>query len=215
MPRTKAAILPKYKIATHETFDLLMLRSDLREQSQKIPPDDKVFVHFATELYPFIAALLDPVPTLDELYRYSPKALDGLYLNVRRAVPTWFDDTEYTEESVTFSDGKKITVRSKRPSVILRLVALQVEAESKPPLNNARREFFRFMYYPSVAGCSVGDVPSEEYARSIMSTDDLLLWDAAARRQVPTWFDSMETVAALVLSPEQQKAEEKKSVMPE
>jgi len=215
MPKRKATTLPKYKIATYETYDLLMLRDDLREQSQRIPPDDKVFVHFATEIYPLIAALLDPVPTPEELYRYSPKALDALYLNVRRAVPKWFDDTEYTEEPVTFSDGKKITVQSKRPSVILRLIALQGEATNKPPLNNARREFFRFLYYPNVAGCSVGNVPSEEYARSIMSTDDLLLWDTAARRQIPSWFETMEKVAELVLSPAEQKAEEKKSVMPE
>lgn len=213
MARKKpAANIQKYSIRPKATWDISMLRVDLEEQADQSPPADKLLAFFARHIYPSLAVLLDPMPTLDDLYHYPPQALDALYLDVRRHVPAWFDDAELTEESLTFSDGKKITVQSKRPSVVMKLNCLEQTAQNDKPMDNIRREVFRSVYYPKLAGCSSGQVPTVEYARAEMSMEDLQLWYDAARRQNPDWFISLEELARQ--NQLNQQTAEKKSVTP-
>lgn len=180
----------------HATWDLSMLRADLEEQFSLKPPEDKVLAYFAKEIYAGLTACTYPMATLEEAYAMKPSEWDEWFLEARKVNPSWFDESELTEESVTFSDGKKITVRSMRPSTLMKREALDADAQAGKPLENVRRELFRAVYYPKLAGCSVGNVPEESYARSIMTMEDLELWYAAAKRQVPSWFATLEEIAA-------------------
>jgi len=180
------------------TWDISMLRADLEDQSKLNVSDnpDKVLAYFMENIYPGLAACTTPLPTLNEAYSMTPSDLDAWYLQARKVNPAWFDDSELTEEYITFSDGKKITVLSKRPSTLMKRAALEVAVEEGATLENIRREVFRSIYYPKLAGCSVGDVPDELTARSEMTMEDLNLWYEACKRQCPEWFVSLEELAA-------------------
>lgn len=188
---------------------------DLDEWAKKEAGDDEILEFFARTYYPNLAACTQPMPTLLEAYSLNG-SLDSWYDAVREVNPDIFDNTEFTEEEVEFSDGKKITVRSIRPSVLLKRVTLENEArkaspvletenkeddpetnksdkENKPVIN-IRAEKFRLIYYPLLAGCSFGDVPDYPTALA-MSPTDKQLWYNAAHRQVYNWFMSHEQIA--------------------
>lgn len=178
------------------TWDISMLRVDLEEKARVSPAENKAFQYFAENIYPPLAACTDPMPTLEEAFAMPPAEWDQWYLLAREKNPSWFDDSPLTEEAVEFSDGRIITVQSMRPSTLMKRETLDAEAEAGEPLENTRREVFRSIYYPKLAGCSIGNVPEEADARSIMGMEDLQLWYDAAKRQCPSWFVTLEELAA-------------------
>ena len=177
------------------TWDISMLRVDLEEKARLSPADNQAFQYFAENIYPALAACTDPMPTLDEAYNMPPAEWDQWYLHAREKNSSWFDDAELTEESIRLSDGAIITIQSQRPSTLMRRETLDAQAQAGEPLENIRRELFRSVYYPKLAGCSIGQVPDESDARSLMSMEDLELWYDAAKRQCPEWFVTLEELA--------------------
>lgn len=190
------------------SWDAVMLRTELEEKYSDPKLEVTPLISFAKNMYPAFAASTSPAPTLEEAYA-AVDIVDDWFLVVKQLNPSWFTETEFTEEEITFSDGNIITVKSQRPSVLIRKDILEYEASKEPPLDNVRRELFRSIYYPLLAGCSFGELPSSEEARTQMSADDIQLWYDTAKRQNPDWFIPFEELATR--NQQMQKDLEKKS----
>ena len=172
-----------------------MLLFDLQERAAAEKYSDPVLGFFAENIYPALAACSEPMPEVMAAFRFTCDELDKWFFTVKIYNPSWFEDGELSEEVIKFSDGKKIIIKSKRPSVVMQRVRLEDAASHEEPLDNIRRETFRFIYYPKLAGCSFGDVPDSEYARTQMSEAEIQSWYDAAKRQIPDWFIPLEQIA--------------------
>jgi hypothetical protein len=188
------------------------LRDRLSEEAPKEAGENKLLAFFAREIYPLLASCSAPIVPLEKAFRLPPQDLDNWYQAARQVNPTWFDLSELTEEEVTFSDGRTITVQSNRPSVMIRRMYLEEQLDQGTPFEAPRDEMFRRHLYPRLAGCSVGDVPTLEYAMAELSDErDLPFWYDAAKRQIPAWFQSLEEAAAqAVLDAKDEQAKKNK-----
>jgi len=204
----------KPRIISEASVDVsYFLFPDLDEWAKKEANGDVLLEFFARSVYPNLAACTQPMPSLQEAYNLNG-SLDGWYDAVREVNPDTFDNSEFTEEEVIFSDERKIVVKSIRPSVILHRVKLEDDAKKATPETkegetpNVRNEVFRVAYYPLLAGCSFGDVPDYDTALA-MSPMDKQLWYQAARRQVPNWFLTNEQIAERNLEASQEASKKK------
>ncbi len=117
---------------------------------------------------------------------------DGTSLTVSEA--TWLEDTKLLE----YEDAARLT-----NDVELK------KAEGRTLSRIEQKvQFFRLNIYPKLAACSSGDVPSEEEARQ-MPSSELNRWYAACKRVNPDWFSVFEQ--AMNQTAEQLAEEQKKS----
>lgn len=181
-------------------WDMSMERNAIEEQARadrvKLNGSgDPALLYFQEMIYADLAAAsVGNVPALQEAFHLDPEELDAWHLAVANVNPSWYAVTEYTQEDIQIGDHK-LTVLSLRPSVLMRRMQLELEAEKQPPTNNASRELFRMTIYPRLAACSLGDLPTEEAARQEWGLDELNVWYGAAKRQIPSWFLTLEAVA--------------------
>lgn len=182
------------------SWDMSMERRELEEQARaqkekKDPAADPVLLYFQETIYPALASCsTGDVPDLATAFPLPPADLDCWYEASRELNQSWYDPGELIERLVTLSDGSTITVQSRRPSVLLRRFRLDLEVEQGASLDNLRKEVFRVTYYPKLAGCSVGNVPSMEEARTQWSEEDLQAWYDAAVEVIPEWFLHLEQI---------------------
>ncbi len=106
-------------------------------------------------------------------------------------------------EKVVFSDGSVLIVQEESWDCAMLLEEMERQARENPS-DDPKTQLFRQMFYPKLAACSSGDVPSEEEARA-MPSEQLDKWYEAAKRVNPKWF-----AAIVALTKEAEKAEEKK-----
>ncbi len=117
---------------------------------------------------------------------------DGTSLTVSEA--TWLEDTkllELEDQARLVNDAETKAAEGRE------LTRLEQKVQ-----------FFRLNIYPKMAACSTGDVPSEEEARS-MPSSELNHWYAACKRVNPDWFSVFEQ--NMNQTAEQLAAEQKKS----
>lgn len=183
------------------SWDMSMDRREIEDQAraekakQNGSGDPELFF-FHEEIYAGLAACSSgEIPELQKAFHLHPQDLDGWWQTAREVNPGWYEPGELIEHAIKISDGSAITVLSKRPSVVIRRFHLDREAERGAPLDNSRKEIFRVIYYPKLAGCSTGDVPSMEEARTQWGEEDLQAWYDAAKQVVPEWFLSLEELA--------------------
>lgn len=108
-------------------------------------------------------------------------------------------------EQVVFSDGSCLTVSQESWDIAMRLEEMERVAREEP-LPDVKAQIFREMFYPKLAACSSGDVPTEEEARA-MPSEELDKWYEAVKRVNPKWF-----VVFDVLTEEAKKEEKKRRV---
>lgn len=106
-------------------------------------------------------------------------------------------------EEVIFSDGSCLTVSEENWDTAMRLSELESEAQAAP-LEDPRAQLFHSMFYPKLAACSSGDVPTEVEARQMPSAE-LDKWYAVVKRLNPQWFAVIDA-----LTKEAQAAEKKR-----
>jgi hypothetical protein len=110
--------------------------------------------------------------------------------------PDSFIDEHTEPETVIFRDGSTVTVYpAYLPSVLMRMHQLDQDAEQGPAEEAVSAVTFRVLYYPKLAGCSTGAVPTLEQARSEWPTAELDRWYGAARRVNPQLFLPLEEIA--------------------
>lgn len=156
---------------------------------------NKELLFFQEVLYSGLAAYsTGDVPALQDAFTLSDENIDLWHLAVAELNPSRYVVQAYEQEALEIGE-RRITVLSLRPSVLMRRAHLEQESEQQQPLQNQRSEVFRVVYYPRLAGCSIGDVPSEIEARQELSVDELEAWYDVAKRMIPPWFLPVEEIA--------------------
>lgn len=182
------------------SWDISMLRLEIEQQARADRArlngsGDPDLLYFHEMIYSDLAAASDgSVPSLQDAFQLAPEDLDAWQLAVAEVNPNWYAAQSHEQEEIEIGE-RKITVLSLRPSVLMRRNQLETLAQKKSPSENIRQQVFRQAYYPRLAACSLGDIPTEEEARSEWSTEDLQIWYDAAKRQIPFWFISLEQAA--------------------
>jgi hypothetical protein len=200
-------------------WDLAMLRDEIassaRADKAKLNgKGDPVLLYFQEEIYSYLAGCSVPAPALEESFRLSDEDLDAWYEAAREVNPGLFSDAETAQQVVTFGDGSQITVLSaNRPSVLRRLSRLDAQVSQEAPSENIRTETFRVLYYPKLAACSIGDVPSPQEARVDWPEAELNHWYEAVYAVNPEWFKPLEQIAEQNQA-RAQKAEKKRKRRP-
>jgi hypothetical protein len=185
------------------SWDMSMDRSEIEDQARAAKTQangsgDPMLFFFWEEIYAGLAACsTGDVPDVHKAYQLlqdHPEDIDA-WFQLARGVTGWYESGELTEQLVQVNDSTSIKCLSMRPSVVMRRYALDLEVDKQEPLPNIRKEVFRVTYYPKLAGCSVGDVPSMDEARAGWGEDDLQLWYDGAKAVIPEWFLSLEELA--------------------
>ena len=185
------------------SWDISMARTameeDARAQKAKLNGSgDPDFLFFFEAIYaPLAACSTGDVPTVEQAYQLPPDAWDRWYETARAVDPDTFGDEVIEPETVELRDGSKITILpSYLPSVQMQLQRLERLAnEAQAEGESVSTVTFRLLYYPRLAACSTGDVPSMDEARSEWPTAELDRWYQAARRTNPRLFLPLEEIA--------------------
>lgn len=125
-------------------------------------------------------------------------------------------------EVVEFRDGTKVTVTEANWEADMRVGAMEKEvniridkmvAESTAPLTESEVSYITFVqtFYPKLAACSTGDVPTEREAFDMPSAEREK-WYAAVRRVNPLWFQALD--AFIEKAEASEKAMKKKGTKP-
>lgn len=150
---------------------------------------EKLFFHEV--IYPGLAAYsVGNVPNVDDAFLLSDTDLDNWHLLVSKLNPGRYLSTEYKQKEIKLGD-RSITVLSNRPSVLMRRIHLEDEVGKLVPLDNPKRQNFRVIFYPKMAGCSL-NAPTETEARQDLSGDELQLWYETCAEMIPAWFKLVE-----------------------
>lgn len=178
---------------------------DLGTQATATTFEDQALAVFARVYYPVLAACTDGAPSLEESYRVEPDKLDQWFALCCDQNTDWLGKQSYKEETVKLN-GSKMVIKSRRPSVEMRLARLQQEAAKDSPSENPKDEEYRTGAYLGAAAASFGDVPTPHQARHEWSLKDMNAWHAAVRKMIPEWYAPEE-----VTEQEKQTEAEKKS----
>lgn len=181
---------------TEENWAISMTLSEERRKAIEKPLEDGRLQYFREEIYPLLSAPASgDVPSLEAAYAMvedAPAELDEWYEAVQRINPNWFQWLQHHDtEKVVFSDESSLYVTDGNvPSGFMKIRDL----ENSTPLNDedTRAQIFRMVFYPKLAACSIGDVPSVIEARDAMPTDELNKWYEAVCRVNPHWFKALQ-----------------------
>lgn len=171
------------------------LEEELKDKYSSSPEAQLLFFH--EFIYaPLAAASTGDVPSVDQAFQLPAQALDAWFEAARMVDPESFSDEHTEPETVTFRDGSQITiVPAYLPSVLLKQHQLETAAEQGDPEDTVSMVTFRLLYYPRLAACSTGDVPSMEEARTQWPASELNAWYQAAKRVNPKLFLPLEELA--------------------
>lgn len=181
-------------------WDQSMERSAIEEQARADRArlngtGDPELLFFQENIYAGLAAVSEgAVPPLEMAFKLLAHDLDDWYMHVQEMNPTWYLVSEFKEIPIKLGDYEFV-VQSMRPSVLMRRMHIETEFGKQPPLPNIKQEVFRIGYYPKLAGCSVGNVPSMEAARTELTETELQSWYDAGKQMIPSWFESLEEQA--------------------
>jgi hypothetical protein len=142
---------------------------------------------FARLYYPVLAACTDNPPSLEASFKAEPNDLDNWFLLACELNPEWLGKQKYTEETIKLN-GKTITIKSRRPSVELRLATLQEQSKNDKPLDKPKDEEYRTNGYIGVAAASFGNVPSAYQAKHDLELEEFNLWHKTVRTVIPEWY---------------------------
>lgn len=177
---------------TQETWNISMRLSELRRKAGDNPLDDRRLQYFRDEIYSLLIppASGDNIPSLEDAYAMlenSPEHLNEWYRVVQRINPGWFQWLQHhDDELVNFSDGTSlVVVDANVPSGIMKIRDL--ENDPGPATENLETEIFKTVFYPKLAACSAGQVPSRLDAQN-WPTVELNKWYEAVNRVNPQWF---------------------------
>src|SRR5262245_56816325 len=131
---------------------------DLGTQAAASEYEDQALTVFARVYWPVLAACTDNAPSLAESYKCNPDEIDKWFALACDQNIDWLGKQSYKEESIRLN-GSKLVIKSRRPSVEMRLAQLQQEAAKESPLDYPKDEEYRKGAYLGAAAASFGDVP--------------------------------------------------------
>lgn len=175
------------KLKVHEISNAdLDLFMDLSNEAES--HDDAALNAFAHLYYPVLAACTYDAPALKQAYETDPADLDLWFALCCELNTDWLGKQTYTEESIKLN-GKTIVVKSRRPSVEMRLAQYQQAATQTKPLDNPKDEAYRLGGYIAAAAASFGDVPTPVQARHALSLKEFSLWHRTVKALIPEWYE--------------------------
>lgn len=196
-------------------YDMSLDRDTIEQQAreERIKQNgsgDKAILFFQEVIFSGLSAFsTGDIPSLHDAFKLSPDDLDNWHLEIAQLNPGLYIVKEYRQKEIKIGD-RSIIVLSNRPSVMMKRVALEVEAESKPATGNIKKDFFIVSQYPRMAGCSIGDVPTSQEALTDLTIEELDIWYTAAKEMLPAWFETQEEISEREVI--NQKEDKKKSV---
>lgn len=186
--------------------------ADQELKAERMESADKTLMFFARTYYPILyACTRAECPTLEKAYAMGDD-LDLWYAAVLEVNVDLLKQLPEKKESraLAFRDDTQIQVHASRdlPSFMIRLHRLEQEAEDNPPAD-PNEISFRLIFYPKIAACSTGDVPSADQA-VLFPRIELARWTTIVMEQNPQWFEVLQEKASAL---EKQKEIEKKREM--
>ena len=168
---------------------------------------------FKRDFYPLLAAVsefpsLGVIMSPEDAYALPHTDLDNWYMAVWRMNPDWFSETApkiFDSELVALRDGSTVElVESKgRPSFILRLAQLEENGMLYPKKDDDER-MFQVVFYPKMAGCSIGKFPDEDTMRAWPTAEINKVYEAAKRKN-PAWFFALDAISERARESEEKK----------
>ncbi len=168
---------------------------DQAKEAAESTYEDAGLSAFAMAYYPVLLACTESPPSLEESYKKSPDDIDNWFLLCCQLNQEWLGKTSYTQEDIKIN-GKKITVKSLRPSVGIRLATLEKEQTQEKQLSNEKDEAYRMGYWLLAASASFGNVPSAYQAKHDLGISEYKLWHETVRKLIPEWFGEVEATPA-------------------
>jgi len=161
---------------------------------------DSDFGFFYKTFYPVLfACSKGDLPSASESYALPAEKLDQWYLAVWELNPDLLGEfkTEQRDRFVEFRDGStlRLTECNDLPSIIMRLVRYESEAQAR--LDVPEEEVaFRNYVYPKMAACVVGEAPAVDDVVANYPHSEIAKWSAVAMDLNPKWFQLIFDEAA-------------------
>lgn len=175
-------------IKVHEVSSAdLDLFKRLSEDATKTKYEDAGLFALALGYYPIFAACSDNPPSLEESYKKTPDDLDNWFLLCCQLNQDWMGEIVYKQESIEV-DGRSITVKSRRPSVEIRLAQLEQELKQEKPCDIESDQEYKLGSYLPAAAASFGKVPTAYAAKHELGIKDFGLWHGTVRKLIPEWY---------------------------
>lgn len=173
-----------------------MARSAIETEARKADGTPEL-LYFQEFIYaPLAACSSGDVPTVEQAFQLPAEDLDAWFEAARDLDPESYTGEHVEPETVVFRDGSTITVLpAYLPSVLRKQHRLESEAGMVPEDEPVTTVTFRVLYYPKLAGCSTGDVPTLEQARLEWPASELDRWYQAVKRVNPQIFLPLEELA--------------------
>lgn len=165
----------------------LDLFQDMSTEAGKAEYEDTGLLAFAQAYYPVYAACTDNPPSLEVAYKKSDDDKDNWYLLCAQLNQEWLGKVVYTEETIKINN-KNIVIKSRRPSVDLRLASLEQTLKAEKPLESANDEDYRMGAYIAAAAASFGNIPTAYQAKHELGLKEFSLWHKTVRRLIPEWY---------------------------
>jgi len=215
LQRVSVALSKEWQITVFENdWAMSRKRSRLESGAPELKPDSSTLEYFQKNFYPLLASVAEgDVPNAEAAFDLPRDVLDIWYLAVWQMNPDWFN-YEFTNETRTkvieFRDGTQVVMTQTRnlPSFMLRLYDLELEAVLNPD-PDPEAQLFNTVFYPKMAACTVGEIPTREDARR-WPMSEVNKWYEAAQEIEPDWFAALEGVSEEVAK-EKAKQEKKKA----
>jgi hypothetical protein len=128
---------------------------------------------------------------------------------------------ELKSEVVEFRDGTKLTVTEATWEADMRVGTMELKAQERSKelviskgenLVEADISWMTFFrdFYPKLAACSTGNVPTEEEAYN-MPSEERDKWYAAAHNVNPLWFKALDAVLKSLNTSEKEQKKKRRS----
>jgi hypothetical protein len=187
------------------------LEEDARKKSTNKQGELSDQLYFQKLIYaPLAACSTGDVPSMEQAFQLPAEDLDAWFEAAREVDPESYTDEHVEPETVVFRDDSRITVLPDYlPSVLMKQRRLDAAANLGPADEAVTAVTFRVLYYPRLAACSIGDVPTMEEARTQWPTAELEKWYQAVKRVNPQLFLPLEEMALANQAKAQQKEKKK------
>jgi hypothetical protein len=180
---------------TQENWEIGTRLSVLRQNAKEQLTGDARVDYFRQNFWPLLSAgASGQMPTVDEAYAMletDPEQIDDWYKFTQSVSPDWFVIKHHNDpKDVVFTDGSKLTVIDANiPSVIMKLFDLEAEANANPH-TDLNKQVFRMSFYVRMKACSIGNVPTEDEARTWRSSETDK-WYQAVNQVNPHFFEQL------------------------
>lgn len=186
----------------HISMTRRAMEDEVRAERERLGKDgETLLMYFKESIYPIISACsFGEVPSAEMVLEtlLDNGDLDSWYKTVQVINPHWFTRVLDDGFAIVIVNGVELKIISSTlPSVLLKLRAIELEQDTKVIENESVMDAaLRILYYPKMAACTVGNVPSIEETYD-MPEVELNNWYEVCSRLNPILFAPLERLAEM------------------